>query len=264
MKKRIYEILEQARPTDKASRLVHTFILILILCNVLAVILGSVQSLQAQYERLFVQFEIISVMVFTIEYLLRIWSCTVDLRYKSPFVGRAKFALTPLALIDLLAVVPFYLSLGILDLRVMRVMRFIRIFRILKIGRYSEAFRTLGAVIRGKRQELTATCTVLAVLLIVASTLMYETEHVVQPDKFQSIPAAMWWAIVTLTTVGYGDVFPITDLGRIFGSMIALLGIGMVALPTAIIGAGFVELMKTRKGANMFCPHCGKSITETE
>ena len=237
MKRRIYDILEMVDPSDKTGRFIHIFIMILILTNVLAVILESVVSLRTQYRPLFLRFEFFSVIIFTIEYLLRIWSCTVDPRYRSPFVGRLKFALSPLALIDLLAIAPFYIPLASADLRVVRVMRLFRFARLLKFGRYSEAFRLLGTVIRDKQEELIATFTVLVSLLLIASSLIYEVERIAQPDEFSSIPAAMWWAVVTLTTVGYGDVFPVTDLGRLIGAIIAVLGIGMVALPTGIIGA---------------------------
>lgn len=260
MKKRIYEILEVARPGDKVSSATDIFIMTLVLCNVLAVVLESVQELQARFGQMFLWFEVVSIAIFTIEYLLRIWSCTSDKQYSSPLYGRLRFALTPLALIDLLAIAPFYIPFALPDLRVVRAMRLIRILRILKFGRYSEAFRLLGRVLHGKRQELAATFTILVALLIIAASLMYEAERLVQPDEFRSIPAAMWWAIVTLTTVGYGDVFPVTDTGRMLAAMIAVLGIGMVALPTGIIGAGFVETFQTRKATPPLCPHCGKTI----
>jgi len=139
-------------------------------------------------------------------------------------------------------------------------MRLFRILRVLKFGRYSDAFRLLAKVIRSKRQDLIATTTVLAILLIVAASMMYEAESAAQPDKFSSIPEAMWWAVVTMTTVGYGDVYPVTALGKLFGGLIAVLGIGMFALPTGIIGAGFVEQLQARKVLPQNCPHCGQQL----
>lgn len=260
MKKRIYEILEVAGPGDTISRAIDLFIMALILANVLAVIFESVQPLAAQFRSFFLWFEIISVLIFTVEYLLRLWSCTSDPRYRSSFYGRLKFALTPLALVDLLAIAPFYLPLMAADFRALRAMRLLRFLRILKFGRYLEAFRLLGSVVRNKRQELAAVFTVLFGLLIIAATLMYEAEHAAQPDKFANIPAAMWWAVVTLTTVGYGDAIPVTTLGKLLGAIIALLGIGMVALPTGILGAGFLEQIQARKRGSVVCPHCGKQI----
>ena len=214
MKRGIYEILEVAAPGDRTSNTIDIFIMMLILANVLAITLESVESSSSVYRPLFDGFETFSVLVFTVEYLLRLWSCSADSRFGSPLLGRLRFALTPLALIDLVAILPFYVPFVVPDLRVVRVMRLLRILRVLKLGRYSEAFRLLGTLIRNKRQELAATFTVLAALLVVASAVMYEVEHTAQPDHFSSIPASMWWAIVTLTTVGYGDIVPVTTWGK--------------------------------------------------
>ncbi len=260
MKRRIYEILEVAAPGDRTSNTIDLFLMMLILANVLAVTLESVESFSSVYRPLFDGFETFSVLVFTVEYLLRLWSCSADSRFGSPLLGRLRFALTPLALIDLVAILPFYVPFVVPDLRVVRAMRLLRILRVLKLGRYSEAFRLLGTLIRNKRQELAATFTVLAALLVVASAVMYEVEHTAQPDHFSSIPASMWWAIVTLTTVGYGDIVPVTILGKAIGAVMTVVGIMMVALPTGIIGGGFVELYQERKAGSRTCPHCGKQI----
>jgi voltage-gated potassium channel len=257
---RLYEILEEAKPGDRLARAVHFFILALIVTNVVAVILESIHPLRDRFHADFLGFEKISIAIFTVEYGLRIWACTVAPRYASPFWGRVKFVLTPLALVDLLAVAPFYVPFVVADFRVVRAIRLFRFVRVLKFGRYSEAFRVLGRVLRDKRQELFATFTVVVTLLIIGSVIIYEAEHIEQPEKFGSIPAAMWWVVATLTTVGYGDIYPITGLGKLLASLIALLGIGMVALPTGIISAGFIEEVQMRKAATTVCPHCGKQV----
>ena len=196
-KERIHLALETAQANTRASRVTHYFLMLLILGNVIAVILESMRPLKRQFATVFWGFEFLSVGVFTFEYILRLWTCTADERYRSRFWGRVKFARTPLALIDLIAIAPFYLPFVVVDLRVLRAMRLFRILRVLKFGRYSDAFRLLAKVIRSKRQDLIATTTVLAILLIVAASMMYEAESAAQPDKFSSIPEAMWWAVVT-------------------------------------------------------------------
>lgn len=261
IKGRIYSILETAPDDDRASRIFDVFIMTLISLNVLAVILETVDSLSSQYGDIFNTFEIFSVSVFTIEYLLRLWTCTTDSRYMSPFGGRLRYAATPMAVIDLLAILPFYLPMVIpLDLRFIRALRLFRLFRLFKMARYSNSMRLLVNVIRKRKEELIITVFVVFILLIIASTLMYFVENESQPETFSSIPAAMWWGIVTLTTVGYGDVYPITAAGRLLGAVIAILGIGMFALPAAILGSGFVDEIQRGRRKLMICPHCGKPV----
>jgi voltage-gated potassium channel len=260
IRRRLYEMLETEHPRDWSVRLTHFLIMAVILGNVVAVILESEPELQSRFGSWFLGFEQTSVAFFTVEYLLRIWVCVEAEEYRSPFRGRLRYAATPLALVDLLAIAPFYVPLIAADLRVIRAIRLFRFVRILKLGRYSDAFRLLGTVVSRKRQELAAAFTVLMALVVIAATLMYEVEHVAQPQKFRSILATMWWAVATLTTVGYGDVFPVTGAGKLLAAVISILGIGMFALPTSILGAGFVEELQARKSAHRICPHCGKPL----
>jgi len=262
LKRRVYEVLEVAREGDVISRLFDVFITALILLNVLAVILETVESLAARYGPFFRVFEVFSVIVFTVEYLLRLWSCTVDERFKGFFVGRVRFAVTPLAVVDLLAILPFYAPVLIpYDLRFVRALRLLRFLRLLKIGRYSESIRIIADVLKAKKAELAIAALGELVLLVLASCLMYFVEHEAQPEAFSSIPAAMWWAVVTLTTVGYGDVYPVTPLGKFLGSMIALLGIAMFALPAGILASGFAERIRSHHGGKkIICPHCKREI----
>ena len=157
---------------------------------------------------------------------------------------------------------PFYLPFLSVDLRVLRMFRLFRIMRIMriaKLARYSESLQMLLRVVKSRREHLISAVFILLILLVVAASLMYYAEHDAQPKVFSSIPAAMWWAAATLTTVGYGDAYPVTAIGKVMAAIIAMLGIGMFALPTGILGAAFLEDLDSRK-KNQRCPHCGKEI----
>jgi voltage-gated potassium channel len=263
LKERVYKILEP-HPGDRLSRrLLDVFLVILILLNVAAVMLETVHELWASYHAVFRAFEIFSVVVFTVEYILRVSCCTVEIRYRSSIMGRLRYMATPMAMIDLLAVLPFYLAIMFgLDLRVMRIIRLVRLFRMLKLVRYSKALRTLANVLKSKKEELAVTLFAAAVLLVFASSLMYYIERENQPEVFSSIPATLWWGIVTLTTVGYGDMHPSTPMGKVLGGVIALLGVGIVALPAGILAGGFAEELRSHGFKPGMCPHCGKNIHE--
>ena len=260
VQRRAWEIVSIAKPGDRVSRAFDLTILSLILLNVAAVIVGSVQAVADRYGRALDVFETFSVVVFTAEYLARLWSCVLDPRYSRPIVGRARFVATPMAIVDLAAVLPFYLPFVGVDLRFVRVLRLMRVFRVAKVARYSTSLNLMGSVIRSKKEELVLTIVIMVLLIIMSSSIIYYCEHDAQPKAFPDIPTTMWWAVITLTTVGYGDVYPVTVLGRLFAALIAMFGIGMVALPTGIIGAGFVEVVGRQKAMPRRCPHCGKEI----
>ena len=177
-------------------------------------------------------------------------------------LGRLRFSVTPMAVIDLLAILPLFLPLFGLDMRFIRIVRLLRFFRLAKLFRYSRALRLLGRVVLGKREELASICIVLVTLLVIASSLMYFVEHDDQPDKFSSIPQTMWWGVITLTTVGYGDYYPVTGAGKFIAACIAVLGIGMFALPAGLLGAGFVDELQARDGGERNCPNCGHRLDE--
>lgn len=260
MKKRVYEILDVAQPGDAASRWFDYFMITLIGLNVLAVVLGTVERFEhlAGFFRIF---EIVSVILFTIEYVLRVWSITASEKYRHPVTGRIRFMLTPLAIVDLLAILPFYAPMLIpVDLRVLRILRLFRVLRLLKLSRHSSAVRIFVNVCGAKKAELGVTLFVGLLLLVLTSSLMYYAENQAQPDVFSSIPAALWWGVITLTTVGGGDIWPITGLGKFLASIVALLGVGMIALPAGILSAGFSEEIQKERGAEQKCPHCGKPV----
>jgi len=256
---RIWEVIEVAKSGDRASRIFDIFILTIIFLNVIAVIIGTVHSVQQKYGYLLNIFEICSVIIFTVEYLARLWSCTADARYNTPFSGRVRFAIRPMTIVDLLAFLPFYLPFTGLDLRALRILRLMRIVRIAKVARYYSSLNVIKNVFYSKKEELILTFVIMIFVLIISSNVLYYCENTVQPDKFSSIPATMWWSVATLTTVGYGDIYPVTLIGRFCASIISIIGIAMFALPTGILGAGFVEEINKKKSLD-YCPHCGQKL----
>jgi voltage-gated potassium channel len=261
-RERTWKILAVAEPGDTPSRVFDIFILVLIFANVVAVIVGTVESVYDPWSRFFDWFEIFSVIVFTVEYVGRLWSCVSDPRYKNRVGGRLKFARQALSIIDLIAVLPFYLPFLGVDLRFVRIFRIVRILRLAKVGRYYSSLTLIRDTAKSRKEELVLSFAILLTLLLIAATGIYYCENEAQPETFSSIPGSLWWAVVTLTTVGYGDAYPVTVVGKFFASLVAIVGIGMFALPTGILGAGFVEEIRRRK-ANSDpgrCPHCGKSL----
>lgn len=264
IKKRLFEIVQAGNENDFYSRFFDIFLIILILLNVCLVIADTF-ALPERIKQISGYIEVTSVIIFTIEYFLRIW--TADLLYpnKKKFVSRIKYIFSFLALIDLLAILPFYLPFLIpIDLRVLRMLRIIRLFRVFKINRYTNALSSIVKVFINKKNELLSSIFVVLLLMIVASVLMYSVENNAQPEVFRNAFDALWWALATLTTVGYGDIYPVTVLGKILSAIIAILGIGLVAVPTGIISAGFMENISASKGNNSeelhYCPYCGKKI----
>ncbi|MFP4133599.1 MAG: ion transporter [Halothece sp.] len=269
LKYRVCKTLDLAESNDPLSKGFDIFLLGLIFLNVVAVALETVDSLYEKYQGLFQAFEGFSIAFFTVEYILRIWSCTVKTAYRHPLWGRLRYMITPLALVDLLAILPFYLPLLSPQFRVGRSLRLLRLFRVLKLNRYTDSLKILGRVLRLKQEELLLSLFVLSILLAVASSMIYFAEHEAQPEAFSSIPEAMWWGTITLTTVGYGDVYPVTLVGRILGAVLAILGIGLFALPAGILASGFSEELQARKekkrqDSTQICPHCGQPINHHE
>lgn len=256
----VWDLCEPDEQASRLERILHGVILLVIVLNVVAVVLESVNSLEAAYGRWFSAFEIGSIGLFTLEYLARLWSCTADPRYSHPLWGRLRFVASPMALIDLAAILPSYLFFLRADLRVIRALRLVRLARLAKIGRYSDAANVLARVLREKREEMVVTLSLVATLGVIFACLAYYAENGAQPDQFPDIPHAMWWAFVTITTVGYGDIAPVTPLGKVIGVCTAVLGILMIALPTGVLGAAFVEELNRRGRRKVVCPHCGKPI----
>lgn len=246
IRRRLHHIVEAGIAHKPIQRAYDAFIMGLIFANVCAVALETVEGLAHAYGAFFDGFEIFSVAVFTVEYVVRVWVAVEDPRgrYRHPVWGRLKHMLTPLALIDLLAIAPFFLqAFFAIDLRALRVLR---LLRVLKLTRYAGALDTLLRVLYEERQPLLAAVSIMMILLVFLSGIVYFLEHEAQPKAFASIPHAMWWGMATLTTVGYGDIVPITPMGKIVGGFVTLMGLGMFALPAAILGSGFARVAKER------------------
>jgi voltage-gated potassium channel len=262
LKGRVHLVLSGAA-TDVVGRVVSLGLIAVILLNVLAVMAESVAWIKASYGSWLTGFEAISVVVFITEYALRVWACTANPLYAHLVTGRVRFVLTPLAIVDLLAVLPSILFWTGMDLRFLRALRLARLIRLGKLGRYSTALQSMWLAVRSRRDELVMALMLMTLILVVASSLMYMAESDRQPEAFSSIPATMWWGIMTLTTVGYGDVYPVTALGKLTAAVIAVVGIGLFALPAGIVGSAFVELREQQKAERQVaCPHCGKPLSK--
>jgi len=240
-RREVHDVLEVGGDAHPMGRVVNGFIIVLIFLNAIAFAADTVPELAGRYRWEFAAFNAFSVIVFTVEYALRIWSAVeIPMLSRLPrWQARLRYAMRPMMIIDLLAFLPWYLHwLYPLDLRLLRVFR---LFRLLMLVRYSPALQTLGRVVTDEYRALLGALLVILILLLFASSGMYLIERHMQPDKFGSIPQAAWWALATLTTVGYGDVVPVTPLGKMLGGVVMLLGVGMIALPVAIIATGFSQ-----------------------
>ncbi|MHA7734763.1 ion transporter [Nitrosopumilus sp. S6] len=258
---RAHEILE-GTANDKITKTFQIFIITLITVNVIVVIVETEESVLDQYGYLFTPFEVFSVIIFTAEYIGRIVLYKLNPKYNNSKYGLARLLVSPMMLVDLAAILPFFLPFVVTDTRFIRIIRLLRLFRLFKLSRYSQPMQTLGAVFKSKAGDLGVAFFILFIVLIFASSLMYHAEHEAQPDVFTSIPASMWWGIVTLTTIGYGDVYPVTVAGKLIAAGVAVIGIAVYAIPTGIMASAFTEeLRKNKESKNNTCPHCGKDIT---
>ncbi len=245
MRKRVYDILEMQDSSSRYSIAVNGFIMSLIILNVIAVILESVRPYYLAYHSAFLYFELFSISIFTIEYLCRVWVSIEKQGGDNSWIKRLRYMRTPMAIIDLLAIAPFYLSMIFsIDMRILRILRLLRIF---KLTRHFAVMDVLGTVMKNEARTLFSAIFIMVILVILSAAGIYVVERNHQPEVFGSIPSAMWWATVTLTTVGYGDVVPQTVYGRIFGVFITVLGVGMAALPAGIIASGFTSELARRR-----------------
>jgi len=243
-RKRIWTLLEPANENDKLSKIVDIFLVSLIFFNILSVILETVDVLYLSYKNYFRYFEYFSVIIFSLEYISRLWACIENKKSdETNLKARFRYVFSFSAIVDAIAILPSLLAFifPTVDLRFVRALR---IFRLLKFSRYSNSINNLLLVLWDQRKSFGAAFFILFIVLIISSSGMYLVEKDVQPEKFGSIPQAMWWSIVTLTTVGYGDVFPVTSAGKVFGSVIIILGIGTVALPSGILASAFTEFSR--------------------
>lgn len=265
-KRNVHILLHPELGNTKWDKILNGFIIILIILNVTAVMLETVQSIHEKYFQFFHIFDVVSVIIFSVEYVLRVWSSNHDIRYKHSVHGRLRYMVSTDALIDLLAILPFYLHVFIgFDLRVLRILRLLRFFRLFRLTAYMKSAKMVRNVFKSRANELKLSLVLIIFLIIIASCLLYFAEHLAQPKVFSSIPATIWWSIVTITSVGYGDMVPVTILGKTLTGIIALSGLAILALPAGIITAGFLEeIGKIKKKKAHVCPHCGKHIDQLE
>jgi voltage-gated potassium channel len=259
LRKRLYLTLE---PTEKGGLIEAIFefvLVIIIILNILSIVFDSVQEVHLEYGYVFKKIELFSVMFFTVEYIARLYSIVESPKYKGDIKGRLKYIGSTLAIIDLLAFLPFYLTFLPFDLRFLRIFRLMALFRMFKIARYLHALSVFKKVLVDRKEQLVISFIFIAFILVCISFAMFYAEHDAQPAKFSSIPATMWWGVSTLTTVGYGDIVPITTLGKFLAGLFSIAGIGIIALPTGILSSGFYEIMHNHN-RKITCPHCGKDF----
>jgi voltage-gated potassium channel len=262
-----YNLLEPSASGTRAAKAIEILLISLIFLNIAAIMLESVEEINAVYSSFFHHLEHFSVVVFSIEYILRLWTVPENPKYQKG-MGRLRYGLSSMALIDLLSILPYYLTLLLdilpLDLRFIRIVRAFRLIRVLKIARYLKALDLIQAVLKERKEQIMLSIMFIIFLLVMVSTIMYYVEHEAQPELFSSIPATMWWGIETLTTVGYGDMIPQTVFGKLLGGMIAVLGIGLFALPAGILSSGLTDHLhgQDKKKKLKRCPHCGEELQE--
>lgn len=256
MKLKLYKLVNKNKSFAK-------FIYALIVLNIFCLILESYTPIRKNNYYSFQIVECISVFIFTIEYIIRLWVSNLKRKEIRGGQSRWKYTLSGYGLIDLLAILPFYLPLIFpFDLRIIRILRLFRLLRIFKLGRYSKSIKTINDILKESKPELFVTGFIAFILLTLSSTLIFYAENGAQPNKFSSIVDAFWWSLGTLTTVGYEDAYPITPLGKFLSAMIAVIGIGFVALPTGIISSALIEKVRNNKlnEACKQCPNCGEKL----
>lgn len=252
----LFKILHRPAPDTRYARPVSYVLTALILLNCLAVSLETVQAIHVPYRQAFLVLEIVSTSVFLVEYLCRLWVCVEQPRFAHPVKGRLRYALQPLSLLDLIVLLTFFAPV---DMRFLRMFRITRLLRVLQMDLFNRSMQAILAAIGRRRHLLVVAVAFMLVAVYFTAALIYLVEHAAQPEKFTSIPETIWWAVVTLTTIGYGDIAPITPLGKALTSVIVLFGIGVFALPTAILTAAILDAGGQDRGV---CPHCQKSLDD--
>ncbi|GGK23112.1 hypothetical protein GCM10008955_15770 [Deinococcus malanensis] len=264
---RLYAFLDPGDGMHMGERLFNALLAILIVSNVAVTIMSTVPGVYEVYGPLIRAFDLSCAVVFGLEYAARLYVTPLRPGYEDGWRGMLRYALTPLPLIDLLVIVSLLLP-GSAALASLRGLRLLKLLSLLKLGRYSDSLQLIGRVVRRRAGELFTTVLIVVVLVFIAASLLYQVESSAGTKGFESIPQALWWSVVTLTTTGYGDVYPQTSLGKAAAGMIMLFGVGMVALPAGMIASGFAEeLSRLRmqeeavpESRTRFCPHCGERL----
>ncbi|MFH0967201.1 MAG: ion transporter [Methanobacteriota archaeon] len=242
VKSRVHTLLDEPDRKDRVALLIQIIIAGAIVLNTLSIIVFTVRPISEKYDNLLNPLIATCLIIFSVEYLLRVWSCTFSRDLKGMVFDRIRYALHLYQIIDLISITPaFFPFLFPRHLTLLRTFRIVSIFKMGRYSRYSKSLDQLKRVLFRKREVFAIMLFFLIFVVLFSSTILYLVENPAQPDKFSSIPAAMWWAMMTVTTVGYGDIYPITPLGKIIGSVVTLAGVLVLALPSAILATGFIE-----------------------
>ena len=243
LKTKVYNLLEGIPRSTRGQKRFDAILISLILLNLLAVILGTVKQLNERYELIFFSFEVFSVAIFSFELILRFW--VSDRNTDNVHESRWRFFTNPYTLADILAILPFYLGFLLsVDLRLLRLLRLFKLFR---FSSYFRSLTLLWSVIKLEFRPMLSASAVVAIMMLFTAAGIYLLERESQPEHFGDLPSSLWWVVVTMTTVGYGDAVPITWLGRVLGGLIMILGIGLVALPAGMLASRFSEVMHRKQ-----------------
>ncbi len=228
-------------PRSRGNRFVRAFLLSLVLLGAVVIVLDSFTP-GGGYRWFSLGVNIVLTFFFSIEYILRLWTAPLRYPQKPPARARLRYALSPMGIVDLLTILPLYLVLLLpLNGFTLRVLAILRLFILFKANRYFKGLTTIGRVIHEKRHELFTSLAIVFSLMMISSAMIYVFEAPVQPDKFSNILSGMWWAVSTLLTIGYGDIYPVTAIGKLLAAVVAVLGVGLIAVPTGIVSAGFFD-----------------------
>lgn len=247
MKKRIFDIIQIGNKNDLISRLFDWFIVAIIILNILTVFLGTFEEL-ARFTPFFKVVEAVTVSFFCIEYILRIWTAGYLYPDKKGIWAKVKFLHSFDGIVDLLTILPFFFLDGFIVFRMLRVVRILHLFR---VNAHYDSFHIITSVLIEKRNQIISSVFIIIVLMLASSLGIYSAEHETQPEAFRNAFSGIWWSVSTLLTVGYGDIYPITVIGKIMAIIIAFLGVGVVAIPTGIISAGFVEQYTQKQNSDV-------------
>ncbi|MFZ9070026.1 MAG: ion transporter [Burkholderiaceae bacterium] len=239
LRQKVHALFFDTDTSGKLHQYVDNFIVTWVLISVAGVILESVDSIDTIFEVEFVVLDIIAVAVFSTEYIMRLYSCIESPEFASRFAGRFRYAKKPIAVIDLLAILPYFLEVFLHHLLDLRFLRIFRLMRLLKLTRYTQATGTLLKALSREWPVIAASMFIMLLMVVLTASLGYLFEHQAQPDKFENIPQSIYWAVVTLASVGYGDISPVTPVGRLMTIVMALVGIGIFAVPAAILSSAF-------------------------
>jgi voltage-gated potassium channel len=256
LRAQLFAILHAPHRRNPAARLANYFLAALIIANAVAITVESLPGLDADWRRWLQAFEALSTGLFVVEYVVRVWSCVELPRLSRPVLGRLRYMLQPLSILDLLAIATYWTPW---DMRFLRVVRLVRLLKILHLYEFEAALERLAVSLARRKELLLVSVALMATFVYIAAALLYEIEHARQPDVFSSIPATFWWACVTFNTIGYGDMVPLTPVGQFVAALVSVFGVGVFALPTAIVIAAIIE--SSASGTPYVCDVCGHQGT---